>query len=265
MLNKYKATNKKMLNKLLIIVPTLNSYKLLTRLVNSLKRQTSKEWSVLFVDGESNKRHKLWLDNTCKNDNRFNWIQQSNFKNGIYGAMNTGIQDKKEFSWLLFWGSDDWCSSSEVVSNLLNELNQEKKSGNEIDLFINKARYYSKNLKRGRDFKFKFISQNLKKSLFFGEVPAHQGVVFNSRLFQNNLYLNQLRIASDLEFFLRLSQKNIDVKYSNKTIVNMLEGGTSQKFFIKKIKEVISIYINYFGILFIVPFTMRYFKKIFNA
>ena len=43
------------MNKFIIIVPTLNSYKILNNLVNSIKSQTWKNWKVFFIDGGSTK------------------------------------------------------------------------------------------------------------------------------------------------------------------------------------------------------------------
>ena len=74
-----------------IIVPTLNSYKLLDRLVNSLLSQTYANWSVLFVDGYSEQDHISWLDDCCVRDKRFRWISQASFVSSIFGAMNDGI------------------------------------------------------------------------------------------------------------------------------------------------------------------------------
>ena len=64
-------------NKILIVVPTLNSYILLPKLVDSLKTQTNGNWEVLFVDGNSSKKHRDWLAKVCKEDIRFNWIKQN--------------------------------------------------------------------------------------------------------------------------------------------------------------------------------------------
>ena len=121
--------------------------------------------------------------------------------------MNDGINEIKESSWVMFWGSDDWCNSTNVIENLYENLNKIYSSGLKIDLLINKARFFSKELKIGRDFKFNLIQNNFRKSLFWGEIPAHQGVVFNSDLFKEDLYLDSYKIASDLEFFLRLAKK----------------------------------------------------------
>ena len=46
-----------MIKNIKIVVPTLNTYLILPRLIKSLKRQTWTNWNLLFVDGESNKKH----------------------------------------------------------------------------------------------------------------------------------------------------------------------------------------------------------------
>ena len=40
--------------KILFIVPTLNSYHLLPKLVNSIQNQSFKNWEIIFIDGDSN-------------------------------------------------------------------------------------------------------------------------------------------------------------------------------------------------------------------
>ena len=51
---------------LLIIVPTLNSHKVLVRLVNSLISQTFKDWRVIFIDGKSSLKHINYLKKLSK-------------------------------------------------------------------------------------------------------------------------------------------------------------------------------------------------------
>ena len=127
-----------------IVVPTLNSFKILERLVKSLKAQSTNNWKVIFVDGYSKKEHTNWLTQLCKKDNRFKWISQSFQSQGIFGAMNDGINEIKESSWVMFWGSDDWCNSTNVIENLYENLNKIYSSGLKIDLLINKARFFFK-------------------------------------------------------------------------------------------------------------------------
>ena len=108
---------------LLIVVPTLDSYKLLPRLVASLKQQTFSNWKLLFVDGPSSKNHRDWIKSCCESDKRFSWIQQSSDNKGIYGAMNQGFETIGDNEWILFWGSDDWAISSTVLSKIVNKVN----------------------------------------------------------------------------------------------------------------------------------------------
>ena len=78
-----------------IVVPTLNTYLILPRLINSLKRQTWSNWNLVFVDGYSNKNHFEWLRNSCEDDSRLNIIKQAPNYKGIYGAMNQGFKTIK--------------------------------------------------------------------------------------------------------------------------------------------------------------------------
>ena len=43
---------------LVLIIPTLNSYNILPKLINSLKMQTFVNWKLIFVDGNSSIEHK---------------------------------------------------------------------------------------------------------------------------------------------------------------------------------------------------------------
>ena len=75
-----------MIEKIKIVVPTLNTYSILPKLVNSLKEQTWDSWNLLFVDGKSSAAHHNWLKNSCKNDSRLNLIRQDEKFKGIFGA-----------------------------------------------------------------------------------------------------------------------------------------------------------------------------------
>ena len=55
----------KIMNKFLIIVPTQNSSKVIGKLINSIKHQTYKNLSVIFIDGKSKKTHINYLKEVC--------------------------------------------------------------------------------------------------------------------------------------------------------------------------------------------------------
>ena len=64
----------------LFIVPTLNSYKDLPKLLISIKEQEYKYWKIIFVDGKSFKSHKKWLKEYCSKDERLITIEENKIR-----------------------------------------------------------------------------------------------------------------------------------------------------------------------------------------
>ena len=111
-----------MITSIKIIVPTLNTYLFLPKLINSLKVLTWKDWSLLFVDGESTQKHLNWIKKICLSDSRLNFIKQEKKFKGIYGAMNQGFKTIKDNELVLFWGSDDWAISPRVFEDIISKV-----------------------------------------------------------------------------------------------------------------------------------------------
>ena len=87
--------------KILIVVPTLNSYSLLKNLIFSLNEQTFKSWRVVFIEGDSNTEHRKWINNFCQNNQKFSIIYQTKKYKGIFGAMNQGLSEAESDEWLV--------------------------------------------------------------------------------------------------------------------------------------------------------------------
>ncbi len=246
----------------LLVVPTLNSYKLLPKLIDSIKSQLFKDWRVIFIDGESGSDHKNFLKNICKKDSRFEYIDQNKSSKGIYGAMNEGFRRVKKDEWMIFLGSDDWLASNDVLMNI-SKLNI---SPEKYHLLVARAVYLDENSKISRKSFFKYF-KNFKLSLFIGSTPAHQGTCF-SFLLKDHLYNEEYKLAGDLEYFLRISKfNNLRVQLTEKIIANMSNGGVSQKDWFLRLREVILIYLKYFRLLFFIPLFGRYlirFKSLIN-
>ena len=260
-----------LMNKFQVIIPTKNSYKILNKLIDSIKKQTYKNWSVIFIDGKSRKEHKDWLKEFCKKDTRFFYSEQKETNLGIFGAMNQGLQFIEKYSWVLFLGSDDWI----IEPNTFEELNVKLKdfSSKNLDLVICKGKYFRLNKSFYKDClftnKFKDMEINLKtykKLLFQGLTPPHQATLMHSSIFSSEYkYDDNFMLAGDLNFFCRLCKKNkLSIFLLDFFIVSMSCGGISSKNHLRRFLEVKKSYINLFGKLFFIPFFNRYLLKLFR-
>ena len=256
--------------KVLIIVPTLNSYKCLEKLISSLKKQISTDWRVLFVDGLSSPKHKSFLKKVCLEDKRFTWENQSARKDGIFGAMNLGFKRVLPNEWLLFWGSDDWLPSKNSLSVALRKITEVKCKFNEIDIFVCNSRYYSPKKKKLTRLSF-FIRKNrfveyyrYKLLLFSGRTPPHQ-TTFLSKTSRDkiNNFSKEYKLSADLNFFLKLSNfKNIKIYNFDYELLYLSEGGISGIKTTSRLKEVLKAYFEEFSYFCIIPFLLRYLFKV---
>ena len=258
-----------MIENIKIVVPTLDTYLILPRLINSLKRQTWSNWNLLFVDGYSNKKHIEWLRNSCEHDSRLKIIKQASNSKGIYGAMNQGFRTIKNNELILFWGSDDWAISDKVLENIIFKVNSYP---DEFDLVVCKGRYInnkSKKLSRLSHFinnKFSKVldRSSFRRKLFLGMTPPHQTTLFTKKAFEKLSYFSEdFFLASDLDYFLKFSKiNNINILIINNELVNMSTNGISSQKNILRLKEVLFSYKKSFGLFFPIPFIFRYIRKL---
>ena len=127
--------------RLFIVIPTLNSYKDLPKLLYSLKSQTYIKWRALFIDGYSSKKHQNFLERESNLDSRIKWVLQKGEFKGIYGAMNQGFLNAKNEEWVIFWGSDDYAKDKNVFEKLVKNIEVLNKKNLRYDLFICSGKY----------------------------------------------------------------------------------------------------------------------------
>lgn len=252
----------------LIIVPTLDSYDLLPRLRDSLLQQSFTSWRVLFVNGASSAKHNSWLKECCSLDQRFSYFNEESDRRGIYAAMNHGIRYAMQHELILFWGSDDWAANQYVLESLAFKVNYSEHFSS-ADLFVCSARYFDPDyLASGRVSRFShksavLCSHEFRSRLFWGATPPHQGTIFTFKLLTKaGLFDESLKLASDLEFFLRVSSfPHLKVAVFDSEVVNMLSSGISSKMHNLRLREVCFLYAKYFNILFFLPFISRYIRR----
>ena len=230
--------------------------------------QTWKDWNLLFIDGESTNMHFNWIQNSCLSDSRLKVIKQDKKFKGIYGAMNQGFETIKDNELVLYWGSDDWAISPSAFEDVISKINTYK---NKYDLLVCRGRYIdfkTEKITRYSNFlKNKFLisldRKKFRKSLFLGMTPPHQATFFKKSAFEKlSSFSENLKLASDLDYFLNFSCiDNISILVIENELVNMSNNGiSSQKNFLR-FKEVLYSYKNIFGIIFVVPFTLRYVRR----
>jgi hypothetical protein len=257
---------------ILIIVPTLNSFRILHRLVNSLQAQSWVNWRVVFVDGISDESHRKWLAYLCIHDNRFSWMEQSPQKPGIFGAMSQGFDLPADDSvWMLFWGSDDWAASSTVFADLIAALQHFVASGVVPDLVVCRGRYADAatgTLGRFTTFRQKaaLSGSGYRRALFLGSTPPHQATLFGpgarSRL---DRYAPGFRLSADLDYFLQISSHpDLVVQSLDLELVHMADSGISSQQTQRRLQEVRRAYQRAFGAVWWFPFLARYMRRIFS-
>ena len=104
-----------------------------------------------------------------------------------------------------------------------------------------------------------------RKRLFLGMTPPHQATFFTKSAFDKlSIFSENLELASDLDYFLNFSCiDEISIIVINNELVNMSTNGVSSQKNILRFKEVFYSYKKFFGMFFLVPYTLRYIRRIF--
>ncbi len=252
---------------LLIVVPTLDSYLLLDKLLLSLKQQTFTDWRLLFVDGPSSALHRQWLTNICSADPRCNWQAQHPSEPGIFGAMNQGFSAALYSDWVLFWGSDDWAATKTVLSQAI-ELVSDFPLFSSPDLLVCNSRYVNSkgSLKRTSCFSkaARYSSSAYRRLLLTGATPPHQAVLFGPGARSHRSHYSQgFRLAGDLDYFLQISRwPDLIVDVVDLELVHMSHGGISSVQTKRRLLEVYLAYRRAFCFNWWFPFILRYIRRI---
>jgi glycosyltransferase involved in cell wall biosynthesis len=256
---------------ILVVVPTLDSYVLLPRLVFSLQQQTWPHWSVLFVDGPSQPAHRRWIEDLCGRDPRFQWRPQDPAEPGIFGAMNQGFALATHGeSWLLFWGSDDWAASPQVFELVAKGLQAAWGRGADPDLLVATGRYVEPadaaagtppSLGRRSVFRWR---HSYRRSLFLGSTPPHQATLIGPGARRHLArYADGFRLSADLDYFLQLSRwPDLEVEGLALELVHMQSGGVSGRESRRRFQEVRRAYGRAFGWLWWLPYGLRYVQRL---
>ena len=251
---------------LLIVVPTLNSYELLPRLVRSLNQQSWPNWRLLFVDGPSGCEHRKWLQQCCVLESRCHWLEQNPSEPGIFGAMNQGFAQASPIDWVLFLGSDDWLAGPHMLRDAINSI---EITSTLPDLLVCRGRYVDASsgmLTRHTAFHSSALlnAASFRRLLLHGSTPPHQATFIGpgARRYLNR-YLPSFRLSADLDYFLQLSRHSgLLVKCVDLELVYMSDAGVSGQQTFNRLQEVFRAYRRAFAWFWWFPFVVRYCRRI---
>lgn len=221
-----------MADKLFISIVTVvyNGEKTIRKTIESVLCQEFKDYEYIIVDG-------LSKDNTVdiakEYEERFEGRLRiySERDKGIYDAMNKGIKHAKgDYIWLV--NADDW-----MEPDALNDIyNYCKSEGfptcvlSSCMNIIDAENGCIKHSTRGGDMKSYQKSCNK-----LGMGICHPATIVHKEVYNNiGAYDDRYYISADIDFSLRCYENKVDVRFLNKTITNMTDGGISNAFPIKK-------------------------------
>jgi glycosyltransferase involved in cell wall biosynthesis len=237
------------MNKLSIIVTTLNSSKVITNLLDSLKNQTSKNFDLIIIDGGS-------IDETVNIIKNYNLTTHLSIMDGltIYEGINKGITFCNT-EYYLVCGSDDilFPNSIEII----------------LETFISNNDIYIFSVYKGK----KIIIG--KKPTLLNRIQGWQsiisshsvGTVIRTSIHHTlGFYDTKISILADGYFLTKvLKDKRYNKIISNEIIGNFGVEGTSNKNFYNNIFTTFLIQIKFYNFylqLFILVFRLLKYRKI---
>lgn len=234
-----------------IITVVKNNVFEIAKTINSLHSQQFKNFEHIIIDANSHDGTSQIIKK--KINSKIKYYREPDA--GIYDAINKGINfSRGQYVGILHAG--DFFSSA----NILSEINRRIKK---YDIFFGNIIFFDKKINILRYWKKSLINLNLYNAY---KIP-HTTMFIKRKAFQEvGSYNLNYRISSDTDFILRVCQKKYKVFYLNKVVVYMKSGGVSSSYksFIQKAREDLSIYLKYFGVLFLLIYLLKVLSKVFD-
>ncbi len=180
-----------------VIVNCFNGEKYLKECINSIIKQTYKNWEVIFWDNLSKDKSKDIFKRF--KDKRLKYYK-SKTHTTLYKARNLAL-NKAKGSIITFLDTDDFWHKDKLLIQLRHfKLNKCEISYTNLNIYKNntivKKNYFGK-LYSG------FITQNLLNNYKVGIITS----MVNKRVFTKNKFNSHYQIIGDFDFFLKMSKK----------------------------------------------------------
>ena len=204
-----------------IITATFNSAKTLKDTIQSVLRQTNKDFEYLIIDGGStDETIDIVKSYESEFSGRLKWVSEKD--QGIYDAMNKGIK-MASGDVVGILNSDDYFTSDDILQTVDNAF-----KSHEIDAIYGDIHF----IRDGNPQKcIRYYSSRMFRPFWlrFGFMPAHPSFYCKREVFEKaGLYSLDYKIGADYEMMVRLFKRHkIKSLYANKDFVTMRTGGAS--------------------------------------
>lgn len=204
-----------------IITATFNSAKTLKDTIQSVLRQTNKDFEYLIIDGGStDETIDIVKSYESEFSGRLKWVSEKD--QGIYDAMNKGIK-MASGDVVGILNSDDYFTSDDILQTVDNAF-----KSHEIDAIYGDIHF----IRDGNPQKcVRYYSSRMFRPFWlrFGFMPAHPSFYCKREIFDKaGLYSLDYKIGADYEMMVRLFKRlKIKTLYVNKDFVTMRTGGAS--------------------------------------
>ena len=210
-----------------IITVTLNSEQSIQKTINSINKQSYKNFQYIIIDGGS-------TDSTIKiikKKMKRKYILISEKDNGIYNAMNKGIKISRG-EYVAFLNSDDWLNKDTLLDVSLFVKNKKPKIiYGDAQFFKNKNKCYYAKAK----------IQNIENDMSL----LHSSFYIRKNIIKKNLFDENFIISSDYKQIIDLKKK-YKFNYYPKSLSNVSMGGMSSNLLLSS-QEFFLIQKKYFG------------------
>ncbi len=177
--------------KLSIITVNLNNIDGLKKTISSISTQSWIEFEYIIIDGNSTDKSKGYIKEYAENntDISIKWISEND--NGVYHAMNKGINLSKG-EYLLFLNSGDFLIHEEVLRNVF------EKQLLSADILCGKCNISDK----GKVIWTSSPPEKVTFGTLYNEGLAHQATFIKKVLFDTyGLYREDFKYNSDIDFW----------------------------------------------------------------
>ena len=183
-----------------IVMNCYNGDKYLKKSVESLIKQTYKNWELIFWDNKSTDMSKQIIASI--RDKRIKYFKSQKFTS-LYKARNLAIK-KTKGKFLCFLDTDDWWLPSKLKRQV--EIFQKKKN---LNFLYSNFYQFNENLKK----KYVFHNTKLPKGLITQDLLDNYKigiltVMMRKRLFKKFRFNEKFNIIGDFDLFTRLSINN---------------------------------------------------------